>query len=70
VDEKFGDNGMLPLRFGQNPIGDRSIAVQEDGKLILAGRRKLQESSDFVIVVVRLNPDRTPDTMFGEAIDR
>ncbi len=66
-DKEFGDNGTLALPFDQNPFDGRGIAIQQDGKIVLAGARKLPGNQGFAIVLIRLNSDGTPDTTFGMA---
>jgi len=64
-DKSFAGDGVyvLPFRAVRGPFrrGVGNIAIQEDGKLVLAGQR------DQSIMFVRLNSDGTPDTTFGAA---
>lgn len=53
--------GYYPVAFSAN----NALAVQEDGKVVVAGRanRELSDASDFG--VARYNSDGAPDTVFG-----
>jgi uncharacterized delta-60 repeat protein len=65
LDKTFADDGVyiLPFRPARRPfrLGVGNLAIQRDGKLVLAGQR------DQSIMFVRLNSDGTPDAMFGAA---
>jgi uncharacterized delta-60 repeat protein len=58
LDPGFGAGGKVVTEVGADARG-RSLAVQPDGKLILAG----SAGDDFVLV--RYNPDGSPDSTFG-----
>ena len=66
-DKGFADDGVFALPFPQAPPVGRGIAVQEDGKLVLAGEQHLQRGQGSAITLVRLIPDGTLDTTFGAA---
>ncbi|WP_052351867.1 NPCBM/NEW2 domain-containing protein [Deinococcus pimensis] len=53
----------LPLQNGESLS---SLVVQPDGKVVLVGARTLSADGSDVLVI-RLNPDLTPDTSFGDA---
>lgn len=62
LDPSFGTDGKVtvPLRFG----GATAVAVQPDGKIVLAGSSaSLGGQSDFA--AVRLTPTGAPDLTFG-----
>jgi uncharacterized delta-60 repeat protein len=59
LDKGFANSGVFALPFEQNRLEGHSIAVQEDGKLMLWGERAA------TIVLIRLNSDGKPDTTFG-----
>jgi uncharacterized delta-60 repeat protein len=63
-DKGFADDGVFALPFRQSPVG-RGIAIQNDGKLVLAGEQPLQGGQGSVIMIVRLNLDGALDTTFG-----
>lgn len=58
MDTSFGTDGAVVVDFGGLPANARKLAIQGDGKIIVAGRTETgaggAESRDFVIV--RLNP--------------
>jgi uncharacterized delta-60 repeat protein len=59
VNNLFGNNGWKYVDYGGSSIG-RGIAIQGDGKIILAGNANLN-----AIGIARLNTDGTPDASFG-----
>ena len=63
VDTSFGINGKLLLPVGNSEDYAYSVAVQPDGKLVLAGRSVNGNNSDYS--VVRLNANGTLDTSFA-----
>ena len=58
-DTSFGINGVVTTDFGGTQDFVTCVAIQSDGKIIVAGR----SAQDFA--VVRLNTNGTPDTLFG-----
>ena len=40
-DKGFADDGVFALPFSQGPFGGHGIAIQEDGKVVIVGRRML-----------------------------
>lgn len=64
LDATFGAGGITTTDFaGRNDAG-RSIALQSDGKLLVAGSKQGSDfRSDFA--VARYNADGSPDTTFG-----
>jgi uncharacterized delta-60 repeat protein len=64
-DNGFGSAGLVTLAFtAQNDFG-RAIALQGDGKIVVAGQSRNGANPDFA--VARLNTDGTPDESFGSA---
>lgn len=61
LDPSFGTGGILTVRAGGADSLANDVAIQPDGKIVLAGFA----SND--LAVVRLNPDGSPDTSFGNA---
>lgn len=62
--------GTLPNSGGVNPNGYTTLAdlaVQPDGKILVAGTRQPGGTNDGSIVVARLNADTSLDTSFGDA---
>lgn len=64
LDLTFSDDGRRTLDLG-SLVGVRDVAVQSDGKIIVAGRaRDIVRAPDDALLV-RLNADGTTDTSFG-----
>jgi uncharacterized delta-60 repeat protein len=62
LDTTFGSDGIVTTDFGAYDVG-RSIAVQPNGKVIVAGETAGGMEGDFA--VARYNQDGTLDTTFG-----
>jgi len=64
LDKGFGEGGVVPSSFppGGREWG-RSIAIQPDGKIIVAGNTRLGENTN--ILLLRYNANGKPDTTFG-----
>jgi uncharacterized delta-60 repeat protein len=64
LDEGFGEEGAAPSSCppGGRDWG-RSIAIQPDGKIIVAGNTRLGENTN--ILLLRYNANGKPDTTFG-----
>jgi len=64
LDPAFGTGGraLIPIT-GTNQIA-RDIALQADGKLVIAGYDKWH-TSDYDVILARLNPDGSLDASFG-----
>ena len=66
LDRSFGDGGYV-----ETPVGDwadaDAIAVQPDGKIVVAGTRSPQAGEDVQseFVLARYNADGSVDTSFG-----
>ncbi len=61
IDNSFGDNGIVVNDF-HGPFDEAySIAVQQDGKILVAG-----EIGKLDAGLLRFLPDGTPDSSFGE----
>ena len=73
LDKSFASNGLLLMSSPRYLWSGHGIAIQPDGKLLIVG--DVQEEADdrplppYAIVLVRLNPDGTPDADFGSGID-
>jgi uncharacterized delta-60 repeat protein len=53
LDPRFGDDGMARTWFGRRLATARALALQPDGRILLAGYAKLPGSSDTDFAVVR-----------------
>src|ERR1051325_5285566 len=63
LDTSFNGTGMVTTAFGSGTDIGSSVAVQEDGKIVVAGYSLIGTSSDFA--VARYNPDGSLDTSFN-----
>jgi uncharacterized delta-60 repeat protein len=61
IDTAFGSNGRAALA---REAGVRSVLVQSDGKIVVAGTLYAPTGNDFL--VGKLRPDGSPDKNFGE----
>ncbi len=59
VDTGFGTNGVVTTFIGSGDDEAKAVAIQSDGKIVVAGRSEQSGSFDFV--VVRYNPDGSLD---------
>ena len=66
LDTSFSGDGKLLLDVGAIRLRDTvsSVALQGDGKLVLAGSSQV-DSNHSMFSIVRLNTDGTPDTSFS-----
>jgi uncharacterized delta-60 repeat protein len=64
LDVTFGKTGIVTFNSGNNDAVS-AVAVQSDGKLVIAGTASNGLNSD--VLILRLNSDGTPDAAFGEA---
>src|SRR6185295_13416319 len=66
LDTSFGDEGKLAtdLAGGFAQERARAVAIQADGKIVVAGEATVP-SGDLAVALVRYNPDGTLDTTFG-----
>lgn len=63
LDSTFGQGGTVRLNFGAGNDQAYALAVQPDGKIVVAGFADAAGNRDFG--VARLNADGTPDASFG-----
>jgi uncharacterized delta-60 repeat protein len=64
LDSTFGEGGKVITDFGGRYEGAESLALQNDGKIIVAGRTGGGDS-DFDFALGRYNTDGTLDSTFG-----
>ncbi len=62
-DASFGTNGIVLTTFGNASSYGRAIALQPDGKIVVAGYS--YGLSNFNVALARYFPDGTPDAAFG-----
>lgn len=63
LDTAFGAGGATYLNLGDNDVA-RAVAVQADGKIVVAGSA-YRGITNHDFVVARFNTDGTPDASFG-----
>jgi uncharacterized delta-60 repeat protein len=61
-DNSFGNGGILTTSFGGESDGASSVAIQSDGKIVVAGST---ENINYYFALARYNFDGSPDTTFG-----
>jgi len=65
LDTSFGVGGKAIAAVGTREDVARAIAVQSDGRIVVAGL-SYQCTADYDFTLVRFMPDGTPDASFGE----
>ena len=65
LDTSFGVGGKGIAAVGTRENVARAIAVQRDGRIVVAGL-SCQRTADYDVTLVRFMPDGTPDTGFGD----
>jgi len=65
LDETFGDGGKFTLNFFGTDNEVRSVALQSDGKILLAGWADRKELRPEVFALARLNSNGSLDKSFG-----
>ena len=63
LDTTFGSGGKVTTDFGGVSANAYSIAIQRDGKVVVAGVANIDGGEDFALA--RYNLDGTPDSSFG-----
>jgi uncharacterized delta-60 repeat protein len=65
LDASFGSGGKAVAAVGSGDDAARAIAVQPDGRIVVAGlSQQRQAGADFAML--RFMPDGTPDASFGQ----
>ncbi|WP_395008892.1 hypothetical protein, partial [Undibacterium sp.] len=64
LDQRFGTNGSVNLQIERNGITPLSMAVQQDGKVLLLWSGRSEQNLNE-ISIARLNPDGSLDTNFN-----
>ena len=67
LDPTFGGGGhaAIPRGFSPFSVDASSLAVDTDGRIILAGNLQPQGAAPLSLVIVRFDPNGTVDTQFG-----
>ena len=66
-DSTFGTNGVVTVLAPNSLIGTGPILIQPDGKILICGVIPATTTSSFDrnFILLRFNPNATPDTSFG-----
>lgn len=62
-DTEFGDSGRVLVEFGGSVSAAAAVALQADGRIVVAGSNSFLSNHDFA--VARLNADGSLDSSFG-----
>ena len=65
LDTTFGNNGMAVVDFRPPEEGASALALQEDGKAVIAGYARGPDFNERHFALVRLRTDGTPDPSFS-----
>ena len=65
LDTSFGVDGLVITNLGSTDNGGRSVAIQPDGKILVAGNSRVSGGYDFT--VTRYNTTGSLDESFGTA---
>jgi uncharacterized delta-60 repeat protein len=68
LDTTFGNGGKVVTAIGPDRAGDEAnaVAIQADGKIVVAGQTTRANGSDIDFALVRYNADGTLDAGFGD----
>ncbi|MBV8713984.1 MAG: hypothetical protein JOZ65_02835, partial [Chloroflexi bacterium] len=67
VDTSFGNSGSVVIRAAQRSFVANTLALQNDGKVVLAGLTSDIDTGTIQLALARYNPDGTPDAGFGSS---
>ena len=65
LDDSFGTDGRVVTALTERGDQAKAVALQADGKIVVAGRSNNQVNPNFA--AIRYNADGTPDASFGTA---
>src|SRR5688572_8432296 len=68
LDPDFGTNGVVTTAVGSEQYsegGAEAMAIQPDGRIVLAGWTTSYTSTTYDVVLVRYHPDGSVDASFG-----
>ncbi|HUR98152.1 MAG TPA: FG-GAP-like repeat-containing protein [Pyrinomonadaceae bacterium] len=66
LDTSFGTSGFVRTAFGTGGVASRSLLIQPDGKIVVAGYAFLINGAPAVFAVARYDAAGTPDAGFGD----
>jgi uncharacterized delta-60 repeat protein len=65
LDLTFGTNGKVTTAIGNSDTRGNSVAIQADGKILVAGSSKSSTGSYYNVALARYNTNGTLDNTFG-----
>lgn len=65
LDAGFGASGVVTTDIAGDSDHASTVAIQADGKVVVAGEAFVGGPTDFDLTLVRYNPDGTLDRLFG-----
>jgi uncharacterized delta-60 repeat protein len=67
LDPSFGEDGIVSTNFGPHAVAEiDDLALQPDGKIVVAGHLETGEVYNFDFALARYNPDGSLDASFGD----
>jgi uncharacterized delta-60 repeat protein len=67
LDQSFGHGGLVITRSTQRSFVANALALQSDGRILVAGMASDLPTASIQLAVARYNPDGSPDSAFGTA---
>ena len=67
LDQSFGTGGLVVTRSAQRSFVANAVALQSDGRILVAGMVSDLASASLQLAVARYNPDGSADDGFGSA---
>ena len=67
LDTSFGNDGLVRINVGPGHNRLNAVAYMADGRIVAGGLTTVGGQRDMVLV--RLNPDGSPDTTFGSSLN-
>src|SRR5712692_1324893 len=67
LDQSFGTGGLVVTRSAQRSFVANAVALQSDGRILVAGMVSDLASASLQLAVARYNPDGSADGGFGSA---
>lgn len=65
LDNSFGINGIVKTRIGNGADAAKSIALQKNGKIVIAGSTRVSTTTKDDLLAVRYNENGTVDSSFA-----
>lgn len=67
LDRSFGSDGVVVIRSAVRGLVANALALQPDGKIVIAGMTSDLSTASIQLAIARYNPDGSPDTDFSTA---